>query len=581
MPQDDQEAERGNSAADAEVVTTPDPKPTGTSSGCSDCIPEPSLPDQASASQPGGPQEPGEPASEESSEGADTPRQQDSADDPAGRAFHPTRRRPTVEQRNADTAPPDGERVTFRSVTLAEVYYAHQADQLTEKLRTIRWAGTDEQFAEQIAIARRDDAAYNSEFLLRPGASSHPMMSGYGETTLPVGIERIVGQVHVLGPSLVTVVLTFVLEHNQAIRLDEALRSQVSAENPGSQSRAALRNVFQVKYERVEKVLDDVVGRCQDWLKNWVSGTLAGGDGRRVPACSLISLAEGQPFQTPGDYMRLLNMSAGASGAMRFARPDYMFLMDLGARKRRRNLAASFNEQQASETWPDVEVQPEILHQNLHPYMAVLALEGVLDSFEARMRSTRSALAGVSLGNRREVGAATLRDNLLELSRDIAIACGDIKGAADDRTAAALWADYPLLLTAASGKPLGDALDPGAVPRMNLGEVMRNLRSQETELRELVLVTSQAASDAQNVKTASSLNKLTIWLVVLTIVLVGLGVVTLVQTLTDNSGSGSGDVSPSSSPAPVHTAHHTSIPRSSASPQGTRSVTASTRPVSP
>ena len=473
--------------------------------------------------------------------------------------------------------------MTFRSVTLAEVYYARQADQLIEKLRTIRWAGTDERFAEQIAIARRDDAAYNSDFLLRRGASSsYPVVSGYGETTLPAGIERIVGQVHVLGPSLVTVVLTFVLEHDQAIRVDEALRSPVSAEAPGSQSRAALRNVFQVKYERVEKVLNDVVGRCQDWLKNWVSGTLAGGDGRRVPACSLISLAEGQPFQTSGDYMRLLNMSAErASGARRFAGLDYMFLMDLGARKRRRNLAASFNEQQASETWPDVEAQPEFLHQNLHPYMAVLALEGVLDSFQARMRSTRSVLAGVSLGNRREVGAATLRDNLLELSRDIAIACGDIKGATGDRTAASLWADYPLLLTVASGKPLGDALDPGAVPRMNLGEVMLDLRSQETELRELVLVTSQAASDAQNVKTTSSLNKLTIWLVVLTIVLVVLGVVTLVQSLTDNSGSGSGDVSPSSSPVSVHTAHHTSIPRSSASPQGARSVMASTRPVSP
>jgi hypothetical protein len=466
--------------------------------------------------------------------------------------------------------------VTFRSVTLAEVYYAGKADELTEKLRTIRWTGTGEQFAEQITIARRDDAAYNSEFLLRSAASSHPAMRGYGETALPTGIERIVGQVHVLGPSLVIVVLTFVLEHNQAIRLEEELRSQVSAEELALQS--APRNVFRVKYKRVEKVLDDVAGRCQDWLKNWVSGTLAGSDGRHVPACSLISLAVGQPFETPGDYMRLLNMSAEASGAMRFAQPGYMFLIDLGARKRRRNLAASFNEQQASEIYPDLEVQPEYLHRHLHRYMAVLALEGVLDWFEARMRITRSALAGVSLGNGREMGAAALRDKLLGLSRDIAVACGDIKGAANDRTAASLWAGYPLLRTAASGEPLGDPLDPGAVPRTNLGEAIRDLRSQETELRELVLVTSQAASDAQNAKTTSRLNKLTIWLVALTIILVGLGGVTLVQSLTDNSGSGSGDVSPSSSPAPAHTANHTSIPRSSSSPQGTHSVTASMRP---
>ena len=114
MPEDDQKAERGNSAADPEDVSIPDPKPTGMSSGCSDCTPEPSVPDQASASRPGGPQEPGEPASEESAGGADTPRQQDSTDDPAGPAVNLTRSRPKIEQSNADTAPPDGERVTFR-----------------------------------------------------------------------------------------------------------------------------------------------------------------------------------------------------------------------------------------------------------------------------------------------------------------------------------------------------------------------------------------------------------------------------------------------------------------------------------
>ena len=100
--------------------------------------------------------------------------------------------------------------------------------------------------------------------------------------------------------------------------------------------------------------------------------------------------------------------------------------------------------------------------------MAVLALEGLLDSFEARMRSSRSALAGVSLGNRRGGGAANLRDNLLELSRDIAIACGDIRGAADDRTAASLWADYPLLLTAASGA-VGRCVGPRRGPESEAG----------------------------------------------------------------------------------------------------------------
>ena len=266
--------------------------------------------------------------------------------------------------------------------------------------------------------------------------------------------------------------------------------------------------------------------------------------------------------------MHLLTIGAGTSGAMRLARPDYkIFLMDRGTRKRRWDLAASFNEQEANKWW-DAEAVPEILHENLHPYMTVLALEGVLDSFQARMRTTRSALVGFSLNSNQESGAGALRGNLLELSRDIAVACGDIKGAVDDRTAASVWAQYPLLLTAAAGEPLGEPLDPGAVPRMKLGEAIRNIRSQETELRELVLVASQAASDAQNARTANSLNRLTIWLVVLTIVLVGLGVITVVQDMNKDNKSGSSNVGPSSSPAPMHTAHPTSIQRSSASPHG-------------
>lgn len=580
MPEDAYEAERGNSADDPEEVTAPDPMTTGASSGCGDGISESSLPDQASPDQPDVPQELDQPAVEERVEGADTSR--DEADDLAGHAIHLTRRRPTVEERNAETAPPDGERVTFRSVTLAEVYYAHQADQLTEKLHATRCAVTGEQFAEQIAKARKDDAVYNSEFLLRSSASSiSPTLRRYNDTVLPADFDRIAGQVHVLGPSLVTVVLTFVLTGNQATRLDEALRLPVNAENPGLQSRAAVRSVLRVKSERVDRVLEDVTGRCQDWLKNWTPGMLAAGDGKRVPACSLISLAEGRPFQTKGDYMHLLAIGAGTSGAMRLARPDYkIFLMDRGARKRRWDLAASFNEQEANKWW-DAEAVPEILHENLHPYMTVLALEGVLDSFQARMRTTRSALVGLSLNSNQESDAGALRGNLLELSRDIAVACGDIKGAVDDRTAASLWAQYPLLLTAASGEPLGEPLDPGAVPRMKLGEAIRNIRSQETELRELVLVTSQAASDAQNARTANSLNRLTIWLVVLTIVLVGLGVITVVQDMNKDNKSGSSNVAPSSSPAPMHTAHPTSIQRSSASPQGARSVATSTRPLSP
>jgi hypothetical protein len=580
VPEDDQQEAPGAAAPDPDDATAVGAEPAGARPGRGDRVPEPSPSDDASAGESGSPQDPGEPTGEDSAEDPVTPPRQDDADAPAAHAYLTTKPQFTVEQRNAQTAPPGGERVTFRSVTLAEVYYARQADQLTERLRAIRWVGADERYAEQVVIARRDDTAYNSEFLLMPGPSPSPLASSYGVTDPPAGVDQIVGQVRVLGPSLVAVVLTFALGHDQAVRLDGALRAPVG-DDPGAHSRAALRGVYAAKQEHVQRALDDVAGRCQDWLGRWAPGVLTGGDGRRVPACTLISLAEGQPFQADDDYLRLLGMHAGAGGAMRLARPDYMFLRDLGARKRRRDFAASFNEREAADSWPGVDAQPEFLHESLHPFMTVLALEGVLDWFGARMRGARSGLAELSVGDGQGAGVSALRDDLLGLSRDIAVACGDIKGAADDRTPASLWADYPLLQAADSGEPLSDSRDPGATARANLGEVIRDLRSQEAELRELVLVTSQAASDAQNARTAGSLRTLTIWLVVFTIALVALAAVTFAQSQTDHGGSGSGNASPSRSAEPAGTPQRAPIARSPAPPEGTRPPGTPPGPASP
>ena len=77
------------------------------------------------------------------------------------------------DHENEKTSPPDGEHVTFRSVTLAELYVGAEIDALAAALQKATWVNTDEQFAEEIATARQLDEPYTSEFLLRssPGPS--------------------------------------------------------------------------------------------------------------------------------------------------------------------------------------------------------------------------------------------------------------------------------------------------------------------------------------------------------------------------------------------------------------------------
>jgi hypothetical protein len=460
------------------------------------------------------------------------------------------------DERNREARPPDDEHVAFRSVTLAEVYIGPEIDRLSTALQETEWINEDEPFADEIAKARRVDSPYNSEFLLLPGPVSHPMLQRYGKPShFPEGILRVVGQLYVLGPSMAALVLTFALAESESTGLDKALRDEATAELRHTGSQVGVVTVYQIKYERVQAVLDQVGGRCLDWLQDWAPGTLGNGSGLGVPLCSLISLARGRPFQAQGEYMRLLDL-ASAVNASRFARPDYLFLMPRRSRRRYREFVAAFNEGEASASHLDLSVAPDIAHIALFSFMVVLGLEGILSLFESRMRATRSDLASfditqvvqpppfwdkvrlwLHLKSPAESPVVGLRNRLLALSRDIAVVSGDIRGVLNDNTLMSLWADYPLLQPADPSQPPPPAGNPADAPRKRIPEFIANLKAQETELRELVLVTGQVVSEGQDKRTQTSLNRLTIWLVIFTVALVIMTGFTIWKTFYDSSDS--------------------------------------------
>lgn len=574
MP-DDGVTSQDDAGSEPEEAPVPAEEPAGEVPESDAAALEVPSPDEASAAEePQDNEPPGEPGPDEANPApAASPRK---LPDISAEAFAEqmlARHRSMDPQRNTVTRPPGGERVTFRSITLAEVYVGRQADALAETLRATEWVNVDEQFADEIAKARQGDAYYNSQFLLMPGPASNVIMNGYGKASMPTGVERIAGQLYVLGPSMVALVLTFVLADSEAGCLNKGLSDDAESEIRRSDSgMVGVKTVFQAKYERVQDLLDGLGGRCLDWLKAWASGTLGADDGLDVPLCSLISLAQGKPFETQGEYMRLLDLASGFS-ASKFARPDYIFLTPRTSRKRPREFVATFNETDASESYPDLSVAPEILHEAIFPFMVVLALEGILRLFESRMRGTRSDLAKLDFSKGMEPRVVGLRNHLLELSRDIAVVCGDIKGVIEDNTALSILADYPLLVPVDQNQPSPPpARSAAEARRKNIGEFIENLKRQEAELRELVLVTSQAVSDVQNAKTQKRLNWLTIALVFLTVALVFIGVVALFHSPSDSSNSPSG-ATRTGSPTPAHSLHLTPIPSPTVSAKGAPTAT--------
>ena len=284
--------------------------------------------------------------------------------------------------------------------------------------------------------------------------------------------------------------------------------------------------------------------------------------GMYSPCVLSISLAKGKPFWTQAEYTRLLDLTS-VLYAGKFAYPDYLFLTRPMGSTREREFIAAFNEEDALSpgSYPDLFAAPEIVHEVISPVMVVEAIEGVIESFDSRMRDIRSDLEKLDFDKATDSQVIGLRNKLLGLSRDIAVVCGDATVLVD---MGLIWPDYPLFISVDPSQrplPLPDGESAVDVTRRNLRSLIKNIQAQETGLRELTLITSQSISDANDTKLQASvltltdkLSRLTVWLVVLTgvvvfftLALVGIG---LYQIFSPPSGTGSPSPTPSvSTPA--------------------------------
>lgn len=488
-------------------------------------------------------------------------------------------------QRNTETRPPAGETVTFRSVTTAEVYVGREADSLAAALGKLEWVNQDELIADNIAEARKTDEYYKAQFVLLSGPPPRPNFGGYGKSELPVGVERIYGECHVLGPSIVTLVLTFALALDEAGRLDAALRHDEKSTITRSGAFAGIDNVYKVKAKRVRRVREELAARCLAWLGEKLPGTLVASGGLGNPICSLVTLATGTPFQTQGDYMRLVDLHNDAF-ASRLVRPDYLVLVPPVGRVRPWEYIAAFKEADAliPGLYPDRLDIPEMLNGVIAPLVITESLVGVFGSLESRVRGVRSELEKIDLdataasrGRLTEIlswrpfkaaadsPVVSLRNRLLGISRDIALVCGDVAAAAEKPID--IWAAYPNLAGVNSNQVLPPiAAKTADFARGILRSLMADLKGQEAGLRELVLMTSQAISDVQDTKTQKRLNGLTIALVLLTIALV---VIAVVQYVWPPS---TGDSSPVPTPH-ASTSATKAPPRPTPSPSASKSAT--------
>jgi hypothetical protein len=247
-------------------------------------------------------------------------------------------------QGNIDTRPPAREAIAFRSVTLAEVYVGQAADALTTTLGAIEWANFRRPIVDDIAQARLGDYYARGNFWLVSDASRGAVR--YGQTNLPSGIDRIYGNYYVVGRSLVALVLTFVLTDDDAGRIDAALQDDAESRVERHGTYISMKTVRDVKRERIRDVRKEVIQCCLEWLKSRIPGTLSAAiEGLDPPACTLVSLAAGKPFDTQAEYMELLDLSRPLL-AEKFIRHEFLYLVPADG-----GLDAVFNWADAVQGW--------------------------------------------------------------------------------------------------------------------------------------------------------------------------------------------------------------------------------------
>jgi hypothetical protein len=481
--------------------------------------------------------------------------------------------RPKDAQANIDTRPPDDEAVTFRSVTVAEIYVGQTVRSFMTAFSAIDWIRFDGTFLDDIAGVQKG-FRYSQGLFGLASDTSRGFDFGYGRTSLPSGIDRILGVYYVLGPSIVAVVFTFVLASDEAMRLDAALRndgeSRLDRLGPTLFSMKTVRNV---KRERIGDVLDQVIRRCLTWLNDRMPGTLsANKEGFGPPTCALVSLAVGRPLDTQAGYMALLGL--WRRFAEKFVSHDFLFLLGPFFRVAGRWMTAAFNEADATgHGWPSDHGAAEDFGLLISCFMMAEGLEAVLLSFELRLRDVRADLDRLDFDKATGSQVIALRNRLLGISRDLSIVSSDLTVLLGDKR---MWRDFsPLAQVLPNGSASATADTTARTTRRELRAIMESLQAQEVGLRELILVTSASISETRNLELqtkvlglTNKLNGLTRWLIILTVVLVILGVAALVVQIV-NAPAAPVNVTPASH-APPRTASPT--PRPSASPSGSGRV---------
>jgi hypothetical protein len=454
---------------------------------------------------------------------------------------------------NEETTPPDDESIETCCILVTECYPPSHAASLVSGFTKLGWdrRGPRDLYGDEVTgwLERVRGHPYAGAWLnlghIRRKEESQ-RFGGINEriAKLPEGVDYSYGYVRNLLPSLTVLTIQFVLDDHAAKSLEETARSTFETRVEERDDVRHFVTVGNQKNEAAHKARAELRARCCIWFREHIPGLFsAGEDESSFPRCEFVVFDKAKPFGRPAggqnDYLWPLGMGhipdayeGSTLPGVRLGLPspfeEDQLVLVLGAKRDEIPSEEDFQmyggkDRAGISLW---------LYEDAEGLMAVWALNAMLQAYERRLAGLRDGVGEIDVRDpegaaekvqRAQTQLIGLSTDLLPLTSELIDLCKKEKYFLE------LVPEFESLIEYPWGW-----LKLGEIYREDLSRRAARVQELEGELREVVMTVgsvvgaiSQERSSRANLRLQGRLTVLTWVLVFLTVVLVGIGIVTV------------------------------------------------------
>ena len=216
----------------------------------------------------------------------------------------------TDPQENAETSPPEGERIDLCCAWGVEFYTpAHLAD-LVKGFRKLGWDGDDPNGPSRDPVAwlnglrryQHGGAWMNLGYLTSENSDLPFWGVDKHEALLPACAKYAKAGIYSMSPSLVSVVVCFVFNDETSNLLDAALRTNRKTYATSSLGWHRFNTPRIQKEEHIRQIRADITNQIGNWFSENLPGIFSSGLlDHEIPTCEFVTLGEAEPFPSPKD----------------------------------------------------------------------------------------------------------------------------------------------------------------------------------------------------------------------------------------------------------------------------------------